>query len=92
MIQSIRHRGLRKLYEDDDRSKVHQDHVLRLKRILTQLEFATRIEDMNVPGFRLHALKGVQKGYWAVNVSGNWRVTFRFENGDTWEVDYVDYH
>lgn len=92
MIQSIRHRGLRKLFEDDDRSKVHQDHVTRLRRILTQLENAQRIEDMDVPGFGLHALKGDLKGYWAVKVSGNWRVVFQFENGDAWEVDYMDYH
>lgn len=92
MIQSFRHRGLRRLYEDDDRSRVYQDHVPKLRRILTQLKYATRIEDMGLPGFGLHPLRGDLRGFWAVKVSGNWRVIFRFEEGDAYDVDYVDYH
>lgn len=92
MIQTFRHRGLQKLFDNDDRSKVNQDHVQRLRRILTQLEHAQTIEDMDVPGFGLHPLKGDRKGYWAVKVSGNWRVVFQFDEGHVWEVDYMDYH
>ncbi|MEZ4702410.1 MAG: type II toxin-antitoxin system RelE/ParE family toxin [Rhodothermales bacterium] len=92
MIQSFRHKGLKRLFEEDDRSRVNQEHVARLRRILTQLEFAQRIEDMNAPGWGLHALKGDLKGFWAVKVSGNWRVTFRFDEGHAWDVDYIDYH
>lgn len=92
MIQSFRHKGLKRLFEEDDRSRVLQDHVPRLRRILTQLEYAQRIEDMNAPGWGLHALKGELKGCWAVKVSGNWRVVFRFDEGHAWDVDYIDYH
>ena len=91
MIQSIRHKRLKRLFEDDDASGVNPDHVRKIKNILATLHAATTIEHMNLPGFRLHPLKGVWKGFWAVTVRANWRVIFRFD-GNAEEVDYVDYH
>ena len=67
-------------------------HREKLRDILTVLDRSRRPDDMNLPGLRLHALKGDLKGYWAVSVSGNWRVTFRFEGGHAVDVDYIDYH
>lgn len=92
MIRSIRHKGLKRLYEDDDQRGVAREHSLKLRDILARLDAAEVIADMDVPGFRLHPLKGELKGYWAVTVRANWRVTFRFADGDASDVDYVDYH
>jgi toxin HigB-1 len=92
MIQSFRHRGLKALYEGRTERRVAPVHVERLRDILALLDRGKRPEDLNLPGFRLHSLKGELKGHWAVWVSGNWRVTFRFEGGDAHDVDYVDYH
>lgn len=92
MIKTIRHKGLKQLYQSGDTSKVTQSHVKRLGLILTQLDAAENIEDMNFPGSDLHPLKGGLKGSWTVRVNGNWRVTFRFEDGDAYDVDYLDYH
>jgi len=69
-----------------------RDHAEKLGNILFQLNAATAIADMDLPGFRLHPLKGEMKGFWAVTVRANWRVIFRFEDGQAVEVDYVDYH
>lgn len=91
MIKSIRHKGLKKLFEEDNASGVNSEHVSKLKNILATLHAAKTIEHMNLPGFRLHQLKGELKGYWAVTVRANWRVIFRFD-GDAEDVDYVDYH
>ena len=71
---------------------VKQDHVKRLRNILVRLDSATDIEDMRYPGSRLHSLQGDLQAHHAVTVSGNWRVTFKFENGDVEVVDYLDYH
>lgn len=92
MIQKIRHRGLRRLYERDDASRLHADHVPRLRLILTLLDAATKPSDMNFPGSGFHTLRGDLQGFYAVRVSGNWRVIFRFDNGDAFDVDYLDYH
>jgi proteic killer suppression protein len=92
MIRSIRHRGLRRLFEHDDRSKLRPDLVDRIVRILTRLNAAGSIEDMNVQGFGLHRLSGDLKGFWSVTVSRNWRIVFRFEGSDAFDVDFVDYH
>jgi proteic killer suppression protein len=91
MIQSIRHKGLRRLFEDDDESGVNPEHVGKLKNILATLNAAPTIEHLNLPGLRLHQLKGEMKGFWAVTVRANWRVIFRFD-GNAHDVDYVDYH
>ena len=92
MIKSIRHKGLKRLYEDDDPRGVIAEHVVKLRDILARLDAARTVADMNMPGFRLHPLKGELKGFWAVTVRANWRVTFRFADPDTFDVDYVDYH
>ena len=92
MIVSFRHRGLRALFEDDDRRRLSAAHVDKIKRILTRLDEATEIKHMALPGFDLHPLKGDLKGRWAVSVSGNWRIIFRFENSNAYDVDLIDYH
>ena len=92
MIQSIRHKGLRGLYEDDDPRGVNAEHVVKLRDILVRLDASGGVADMDVAGFRLHPLKGERRGFWAITVRANWRVIFRFENGDALDVDYVDYH
>jgi len=92
MIQSIRHKGLNRLYQNDDARGVIQEHREKLRDILARLDVASTIEDMQIPGFRLHALQGEFKGFWAVTVRANWRIVFRFTNGDAWDVDYLDYH
>ncbi len=92
MIRSIRHKGLKRLYEDDDRRGIAGEHTERLRDILARLDSSTTIADMDLPGFRLHPLKGELKGYWAVRVRANWRVIFRYVQGEALDVDYVDYH
>lgn len=92
MIGSFRHKGLRNLFEQDDPRKVKAEHVDRLRLILSALDQASDVQDMNQPTFRLHPLKGARKGAWAITVKANWRVTFRFEAGDAREVDLEDYH
>jgi proteic killer suppression protein len=92
MIRSFRHKGLKRLYEDDDPRFVVAEHVTKLRNILARLDAAGSVEDMNLPGFNLHALKGQLKGYMAVTVRANWRVIFRFVEGHAFEVDYLDYH
>ena len=78
MICSIRHKGLKRLYEDDDPRGVMAEHVVKLRDILARLDAARTVADMDMPGFRLHPLKGKFKGLWAVTVRANWRVIFRF--------------
>ena len=92
MISSIRHKGLKRLYEDDDPSGVIVEHVTKLRDILARLDAARTVADMNLPGLRLHPLKGDLKGLWAVTVRANWRVVFRFTDPDAFDVDYLDYH
>jgi len=92
MIRSIRHKGLKRLHEDDDPRGIFAEHVAKLRDILARLDAASVVADMDMPGFRLHALKGKFKGSWAVTVRANWRVTFRFVDPDAFDVDYMDYH
>ena len=92
MIRSIRHKGLKRLYEDDDSRGVFVDHVAKLRDILSRLDAAGTVRDMDLPGFRLHPLKGELKGFWAVTVRANWRVVFRFAEGEALDVNYIDYH
>jgi toxin HigB-1 len=92
VIRSIRHKGLKRLYEDDDHGGVVSQHVDRLRDILVRLDASATVTDMDLPGFRLHPLKGEMKGFWAVTVRANWRVIFRFADGDAFDVDYLDYH
>lgn len=92
MIEGFRHKGLQRLYESNDRRKLPADMVDRIRRILAALDAATTIEALNQPTLHLHALKGDLKGFWAVTVRANWRITFRFEDGKIFDVDLVDYH
>ena len=92
MIAGFRHKGLRALFETGSARGVRPEHVKRLRLILARLHASQTPRDMNLPGLRLHALKGNRKGHHAVSVSGNWRVTFRFEGPDAVDVDYMDYH
>lgn len=92
MIQNFKHKGLRKLFEKGTISGINSNHLKRLRLILALLETAETIEDMDLPGLDLHELKGNRKGTLALKVSGNWRVTFRLENGDAVDVNYEDYH
>ena len=92
MILSFRHRGLEALYEGRTARRVASEHVRKLRDILAALDRSRRPADMDLPGFRLHPLKGELAGHHAVRVSGNWRVTFRFEEGQVLDVDHVDYH
>jgi len=92
MIRGFRHRGLRRLFEDDDHRGVNPDHADRLRRILARLQRAREPADMDLPGLRLHPLVGTRSGFWAVIVRANWRVIFRFDGTDVTDVDYLDYH
>ena len=92
MIQNFKHKDLRKLFEKGTISGVNANHLKRLRLILALLETAETIEDMDLPRLYLHELKGNRKGTFALKVSGNWRVTFRLENGDAFDVNYEDYH
>jgi len=92
MIRNFRHTGLRRLFEDDDRSKVNAQDVDTLRRILARLNRSRVPNDLAAPGFRLHPMKGDLRGRWAVTVRGNWRVIFRFEGEDAADVDLIDYH
>jgi len=92
MIRSIRHKGLRRLYEGDDARGVNREHAVKPRDILARLDAAAAVSDMDLPGFRLHPLRGRLKGFWAVTVRANWRVIFRFAEGEALDVDYLDYH
>ena len=92
MIRSFRHRGLKRFYERDDRSLVRSDLHDRVEVMLAQLDVAGSPEAMRLPQYRLHARKGKLKGYWSVTVRANWRIIFRFEDGDVHDVELIDYH
>ena len=92
MIRSFKHRGLKALYDGRTTRRVAPAHVEKLRDILAVLDRSRGTDDMDIPGFRLHSLKGNLAGFWAVSVSGNWRVTFRFDNGHAVDVGYVDYY
>jgi proteic killer suppression protein len=92
MIGSIQHKGLAALHWNDQSKGVMQSLVKRLRQILALLETAGTVDDMDVPGLKLHQLKGEFKGFYSVSVSGNWRVIFRFVDGSAEDVDLIDYH
>lgn len=91
-IKSFRHKGLEKLFYEGSKKGVQPDQARKLTDILDRLDAAAVVGDMNYPGSALHPLKGTLRGEWAVKVSGDWRVLFRFEDGDAYAVDYVDCH
>jgi len=92
MIRSFRHKGLERFYLDGRKAGIQAVHASRLRLQLGRLDAAAGPGDMNLPGWRLHPLKGSLKGLWAVSVSGNWRLVFAFEGKDVVLVDYLDYH
>ena len=92
MILGFRHRGLKRLFERGDRSQVRPDMLDKVENILALLSRASLPEHVNLPGFRLHPLKGDRAGQWAVTVRANWRIVWRFEGPDVVDVDLVDYH
>lgn len=91
-IKYFRHKGLQRFYERGSTVRIRNEHAKRLRLILGRLDASIRPQDMSLPGLGLHELKGRQKGTWSVSVSGNWRVTFRFEGPDACDIDYEDYH
>jgi proteic killer suppression protein len=92
VIRSIRHRGLRLLYERGERRGVPARRADQLEVILALLDIARSPADLRLPGFRLHRLQGRLADLWSISVSGNWRIVFRWEDGDVYDVDLVDYH
>jgi proteic killer suppression protein len=92
VIKSFRHKGLERFFAKSERKGIDAKQADRIRRILDRLEAAVRPEDMNLPGYGFHHLKGNRRGSFAVSVSGNWRITFRFDGGDAIEVNLEDYH
>ena len=92
MIKSFRHRGLQRLYERGDRSRINPTLVDKVETALGLLDVADTPAVVNLPGYRLHPLRGDLRGFWSIRVSGNWRLIFRFDDRDVCDVDLVDYH
>ena len=92
MIKSFRHKGLRKLFETGSTTGIQASHAKRLRMQLAALDTAQSVDDMDLPGFALHLLKGEMRGRWAISVNGNWRLTFEFQDGNAYVLDYEDYH
>lgn len=92
MIKSFKHKGLEKFFTKGNTAGIKNSHIPRLEERLQALHTATVIEDMRLPGWHLHPLKGNKAGLWAINVSGNWRIVFEFKDGHAYVVNYEDYH
>jgi toxin HigB-1 len=92
MIRSFKHRGLKRLYERGDRSGIRPDLLDTVEDILARLDEAETPRAMNLPGYRLHALKGNLQGFWSVTIRANWRIIFRFDGTDVFDVELIDYH
>ena len=92
MLKSYRHKGIKQFAETGSKAGIQPEHATRLRRLLSALDAATCPANMNAPGYGPHPLKGELAGHWAVRVSGNWRLTFRFEGEDAVLIDYEDYH
>lgn len=92
MIKSFKNKGLEKLFLNNDASKINQEHVKRLRLILAVIHKAKIVEDVNFVGSNLHELKGTRQGIWSVTVRANWRITFQFQDGNAYILDYEDYH
>lgn len=92
MIRSFRHKGIEKFFRTGSKAGIQSRHAAKLNEQLTVLNIATKPEQMNIPGWQLHALTADLAGHWAVSVNGNWRLTFAFEDEDAVLVDYWDYH
>ena len=92
MIKSFQHKSLEKFYSKGATSGVQAKHVKKLRMQLTALDSARVIDDLDIPGYRLHPLKGQREGIWSITVSANWRLTFKFSDGNVYLLDYEDYH
>lgn len=92
MIKNFKHKGLEQYFTKDIKKLLDARDLSRIERILDRLDTAIIVKDMDVPGWKLHELKGNRKGYWSVTVRANWRITFKFENGEAHEVNLEDYH
>jgi len=92
VIKSFKHQGLAEFFNSGSTRGIKAAHARKLRMQLAAMDTATVIEDMNIPGYRLHPLKGDRKGLWSITVSGNWRVTFGFTDGNAYIVNYEDYH
>jgi proteic killer suppression protein len=92
MIKSFRHKGLKKFYDTGSVAGIQPQHAKRLRTQLAALDTASEIDDMDIPGFKLHPLKGTDIDRWSVWVNGNWRVTFEFHDSHVYVIDYEDYH
>ena len=92
MIKSFAHKGLKDFFESGSKKRIQPGHAQKLARMLDRLDASTEPQDMNLPGYRLHPLKGNKNDMWSVTVNGNWRITFYFIGPDAYLVDYLDYH
>ena len=92
MIKSFKHKGLERFFETGSTRGIQTKHSTKLRMQLSAMDTAQTIEDVDVPGYRLHSLKGTRKGLWSITVNGNWRVTFKFTDGNAYIVNYEDYH
>jgi proteic killer suppression protein len=92
MIKSFKHKGLKSFYESGSTAGIQAQHKEKIRMQLVALDTASVIEDLDLPGFRLHSLKGTRKDLWAIDVNKNWRITFEFKAGDVYIVNYEDYH
>ena len=92
MLKKFKHKGLKELFETGSKKGIQAGHAKRLRLILIRLHSSQAPADMDLPGFKLHQLKGTLKNNYAVTVSGNWRVVFKFDGNDAVDVDYIDYH
>ncbi len=92
VIRGFKHRGLKRLYERGDRSGIRTDLLEAVEDILGRLDRATTPQALNLPGYRLHPLKGDLRGFWSVTVRANWRIIFRFDEEDAFDIELIDYH
>ncbi len=92
MIKSFKHKGLETFFETGNSRGIQSNHANKLRLQLAALDTATSIDDIDIPGYRLHKLKGSRKNIWSITVNGNWRITFNFTDGNVYIVNYEDYH
>lgn len=92
MIKSFKNKKLKKLFLADDPDGINPEHIEKIQNILLAIDSAVKIQDLNLPSFKLHQLKGNKQDIWAITVRSNWRITFKFENENAYILDYEDYH
>lgn len=92
MIKSFKHKGLKRFFETGSKSGIQAKHERKLRMQLAAIDTASVIDDIDLPGYKLHALKGDRDGIWSITVNGNWRITFEFVDGNAYILNYEDYH